>query len=105
MHLSQCTPAWVQEVQQGYQEDLYAQQLLKEHAISSNHTSKFSFHQGVMRHKGRIWIGDNPASQQKIMVALHDSALGGHSRFPITYRRLKHLFSWKGMKQAVHRFV
>jgi hypothetical protein len=36
---------------------------------------------------------------------MHASALGGHSGVPVTYRRLKQLFYWKGMKPAVHNFV
>ena len=35
------------------------------------------------------------------MRALHDNAVGGHSGFPATYRRIKHLFVWPGMKQHI----
>jgi hypothetical protein len=31
--------------------------------------------------------------QAKVMGALHDSPVGGHSGFPVTYRRIKSLFS------------
>jgi hypothetical protein len=30
---------------------------------------------------------------------------GGHSGVPVTHRRLKQLFYWKGMKSAVHNFL
>lgn len=43
--------------------------------------------------------------QQKIMNAVHASALGGHSGFPVTYKRLKALFAWPSMKAIVHQFV
>lgn len=36
---------------------------------------------------------------------MHDSAIGGHSGVPVTYRRLKHLFHWLGTKAAVHSYV
>jgi hypothetical protein len=39
------------------------------------------------------------------MTALHASALGGHSGFPVTYRRLKAIFAWPGMKKQVKEFV
>ena len=39
------------------------------------------------------------------MTAMHNSALGGHSGFPVTYRRLKTTFAWPGMKQQVKEFV
>jgi hypothetical protein len=36
---------------------------------------------------------------------MHDSALGGHSGVPVTYRRLKQLFHWLSMKSDVHSYV
>jgi len=36
---------------------------------------------------------------------MNDSAVGGHSGVPVTYRWLKQLFAWQGMKQAVHKYV
>lgn len=36
---------------------------------------------------------------------MHSSAIGGHSGVSVTYRRLKQLFAWSGMKAAVHSFV
>jgi hypothetical protein len=35
----------------------------------------------------------------------HNSAVGGHSGAPVTYRRLKNIFAWRGMKKLVHEFV
>jgi transposase InsO family protein len=67
--------------------------------------SDFTLKDGVIRYKGRIWLGTNVQLQNKVISALHDSALGGHSGAPVTYRRIKQLFYWKGMKQAIHRFV
>jgi hypothetical protein len=43
--------------------------------------------------------------QQKVISALHSSALGGHSGFPVTHSRLKQLFYWKGMKTDIKHFV
>lgn len=39
------------------------------------------------------------------MATLHDSAIGGHSGFPVTYRRIKAIFAWPGMKKQVKTFV
>ena len=43
--------------------------------------------------------------QQYILQALHSSAIGGHSGFHATYNRVKHLFSWPGLKMHVKEFV
>lgn len=55
--------------------------------------------------KNRIWVGDNPDLQQKIITVLHDNAVGGHSGLPVTYSRIKKLFAWRGMKTAVKNYV
>jgi hypothetical protein len=47
----------------------------------------------LIRYKGRVWVGDNVPIQRQIMSALHDSPLGGHSRFLVTYRRIKQIFA------------
>jgi hypothetical protein len=39
------------------------------------------------------------------MSALHDSAVRGHSGFPVTYRRIKSNFAWPGMKHQIREFV
>lgn len=38
-------------------------------------------------------------------MALHASALGGHSGFPVTYARIKQLFYWPHMKQIIKDYV
>jgi hypothetical protein len=59
----------------------------------------------VIRHKGRIWLGHNSTLQLKIFSAFHSSSLGGHSGVPVTYKRIKQLFSWSGMKKMIKEWV
>ena len=56
----------------------------------------------MILHHGRIWVGSDSSIQQKIIEAFHASAVGGHSGFPATYRRIKQLF---GLKNSVQQFV
>lgn len=60
---------------------------------------------GILRYKNRIWLGTNTLLQAQVIFALHNSPAGGHSGFPVTYRRLKQLFAWKGMKGDIKQFV
>lgn len=60
---------------------------------------------GILRYKGRIWIGVHSELQHKILMALHSSVIGGHSGIQVTYSRIKRLFAWPGLKKAVHTFV
>lgn len=50
-------------------------------------------------------MGNNLTMQQKIIQALHSSPMGGHSGFPVTYKRIKHLFAWPGLKSMIQEFV
>lgn len=101
LDVSSCTPVWLQEVVEGYVQDAYSTQLISELLIDPAAKPHFSLKNGLLRYKGRIWLGTNTKLQQKIIQELHNSPLGGHSRFPVTYRRIKQLFAWFGMKKQV----
>jgi hypothetical protein len=100
--VSVCLLAWLKEVCLGYHADPLAQKLLVQLAASSSPAvGDFQLEDGIIKLKGRVWVGNNPALQQQIVTALHSSALGGHSGFGVTYRRLRTLFAWPGLKDQV----
>lgn len=103
--VSSCSPAWVERLVQGYQEDPIAKQLLTELAIAGPDTKGYSMVEGVIRHKGRVWLGNNTLAQQHVLQALHNSGIGGHSGFHGTYHRVKSLFSWPKMKNTIRAFI
>jgi hypothetical protein len=103
--LSLCQPGWVQEVANSYETDSEAQELLVRLAIQSPDENGFKLHQGLIRVRGKLWIGANSALRTKLISALHNSAVGGHSGATATYHRPKKLFSWRGLKSAVEDFV
>jgi len=65
----------------------------------------FTLEGGLIKFKDRIWLGSNTALHHKVLQALHGSAVGGHSGIPVTYRRVKQLFAWPGLKNSVQVFV
>lgn len=89
----------------GYQEDQEALNMVAKISIDASAVPNFTLQDGVLRYKGRIWVGQNPTLQAKLLSACHSSAVGGHSGAPVTYMRMKKLFAWKGMKPTVHNFV
>lgn len=103
--VSECVPTWMQEIIQSYNKDAHAIQLLIELAICPTARPHFTLQQGVIKYKGRIWVGDLTELQDKLIDALHDSPMGGHSGFPATYQRVKSLFAWTGMKKKVQSRV
>jgi hypothetical protein len=98
-------PVWLDRVAESYLNDEYSQQLIQRLALDAAAVPKFTFSSGLLRHKGRIWIGLDIDLQASLIAAFHDSPVGGHSGFPVTYRRLISLFKWPGMKNVVHIYV
>ncbi|WVZ76979.1 LOW QUALITY PROTEIN: hypothetical protein U9M48_024887, partial [Paspalum notatum var. saurae] len=93
------------KLQQGYEDDQQAKQLLTELSVSQDNSQGFSLVDGILRFKGRVWVGNNALAQQHILQALHSSGIGGHSGITATYQRVKQLFAWPNLKQTVHDFV
>lgn len=75
-------------------EDQDARTKLAELSLSSSNDKGFSLHDGIIRFKDRIWVGNNALAQRHIIQALHSSGLGGHSGVTATYHRVKSLFAW-----------
>ena len=74
-------------------------------AVTPDSKPHFTLKEGIIRYKGRIWVGVVPSLHQRILSSLHGSPIGGHSGVPVTLRRFKQLFAWTGLKSAVHAFV
>ena len=73
----QVQPLWIQDVLNSYTTYAEAQDLLAQLAAHSPNEKGFSLQQGVIRKDGLIWIAHNSALRTKLILALHDSAVGG----------------------------
>ena len=104
-NISLCRPRWLESIVEGYAKDVTAQALLQELSLSSPNARGYSLHQGLIRYKNRLWLGNNPKAHQAILLSLHDSGIGGHSGFLGTYQRIKSLFAWPKMKEHVKTYV
>lgn len=60
---------------------------------------------GLIRHKGKVWLGQNKVAHQHVIQAFHSSGVGGHSGFHATYYRIRHLFSWPRMKNDILAYI
>lgn len=75
--LSVVTPSWCADLQQRYQSDAQATMLLTKLATSPTAVPNFSLVDGLLRFKGRIWIGNNAVLQQQLIKHMHSSPVGG----------------------------
>ncbi|XP_073353779.1 uncharacterized protein [Aegilops tauschii subsp. strangulata] len=103
--LSLCQPQWLQEVANSYKTDPDSQELLAKVAVTAVNDQGRTLQNGVIRQRGRLWIGANSALQTKLIAALHHSVVGGHSGAMATYHPVRKLFAWQGLKHAVEDFV
>ena len=103
--ISTCQPAWMENVLASYNYNPHTQKLLEQLAIRPDPKKRFTLAQGIIRFRERIWLGGSTELQQKIMAAFHDSPVGGHSGFPVTYKAICRLFAWPKMKTHIEQYV
>lgn len=104
-NVSQVQPVWLDQVVASYANDTSALEKIQKLAVDPASVPRYTLSTGVLRYDNRILVGRDSATQRQIIAAFHDSPIGGHSGFPVTYRRLASLFKWTGMKMAVKEFV
>jgi hypothetical protein len=88
-----------------YENDSVTQDVIAKVIVQESTVPHFSWTDGLLRYKNRIWIGVDADLKKKLITTFHSSAMGGHPGVSVTYRRLKQVFAWKGMKSAVHEYV
>eukprot|EP00267_Zea_mays_P054154 XP_020407373.1 uncharacterized protein LOC103652751 [Zea mays] len=103
--VSVIVPQWLVAVQDSYHQDKQALSLISKLAVDPAAVPNFTLHDGLLRYKERIWVGEDTHLQHRIVEALHSSPLGGHSGIPVTYSRVKKLFAWTKLKPFVQKFV
>lgn len=72
--ISTATPRWLEIVTEGYQQDEATKQLLAELAIAGSNDKGFTLVDGIIKYKGRIWLGNHREAHQAILLVLHSSA-------------------------------
>jgi hypothetical protein len=80
--VSSVLPIWIQEVINSYSIDPDAQQLIQELAVVSPNGKGYSLHDGIIKFKGKLWVGNNSALQTKLIQAFHSSPGGGGGLHP-----------------------
>jgi hypothetical protein len=93
------------DIKEVYHQDKQAVALLQQLSLASDSVPHFWLRDGLLRYNGVLLIPVVPELQQKIVHALHLSPAGGHSGVPVTLRRVRQLFYWRGMKKAVKQLV
>jgi hypothetical protein len=100
--LSMSVPTWLSEVQDSYAEDSHCRKLLEELTIKPTSHKDFTLQTGILRFKGKVYIGSSTTLRDKVFETYHSSLFGGHSGTKVTLHRLKQVFFWPHLRQYVN---
>lgn len=103
--ISICKPDWLEDIKASYHTNPSATRWITKLQTAPDPLGRFSFNNGILYFRGRIWLGGTPVLQEQMMIAFHSSSVGGHSGFPVTFSRLRRLFAWPKMKTMIKQFV
>jgi hypothetical protein len=76
-----------------YEKCAYVADIIAKLILDKDAVFNYTWHQGLLRYKSRVWVGCDQDLQQKLITSCHSSAVGGHSGIPVTLRRLKQIFA------------
>ncbi|GAB2284266.1 hypothetical protein Dimus_039655 [Dionaea muscipula] len=98
------TPSWMEEIQRSYTTDPYAQSLIQ--ALNSDFPKPpYSLQSGLLRHKGKMYIGAMGNLRQQLLQEHHCSPHSGHSGIEVTWRKLRESFFWPGLMSDINQFI
>jgi hypothetical protein len=98
-------PLWVNDVYASYVGDPRCKELEQQLVVKADGATHYTLTNGLIRYKGRLYIGSSSDLKTNLMHSCHSSALRGHSGDRVTYNKLKNLFHWPGMKGDVTTFI
>ena len=103
--ISSAQPAWVQELLDSYVGDPMAQELIPQLLLDPTSNSGYQLDKGLVKFKGKLYVGTSKGIRENLIKALHASAVGGHSGQRGCLQRVQALFHWPGIKRDVIQFV
>lgn len=71
--LSTVVPQWCDDVIVGYSSDPQAKSYIEQLVLSPESVPNFSYHNGMLRYKNRVLLGNNKELQLRVIQALHTS--------------------------------
>ena len=89
-------PNWIIEVRDEWKD---------EKNVWTNASDTFTWKNDSLWYKDSLYLCKKSQLKKKVLLDLHTSPVGGHSRFLKTYHRVKKEFFWNGLKIDVQRFV
>ena len=83
---------WITEAREEWKSDEEVWTLIQKLQQDPGTSITFSWKNDSLWYKDRLYLCNNSQLKQNILLELHTSSLGGHSRFLKTYHRVKNFF-------------
>lgn len=96
---------WITELIGSHEGDSWAQEAIAECTVRPHDVSFFHYESGLLRFKGRVYVGATLDLRSKIISYIHQSNMRGHLGTQGTYQRVQLTFLWPGMRQQVKELV
>ena len=91
---------WLSELKSSYDFDPMLKAILQAVQSGTNSFPGFTFCNGLLFYKGRLYLGDSNQDLKAVMLQqVHDSPVGGHSGYLKTLHKLQKDFIWPGLRQ------
>ncbi|TYK21518.1 Ty3/gypsy retrotransposon protein [Cucumis melo var. makuwa] len=95
----------LQIIKEEVEKDIRLMKIIAELNSNDNQQdSKFNICNGMLKYKDRLVISQSSKLIPQVLHSYHDSAVGGHSGFLRTYKRIAGELYWKGMKTVIKKY-
>lgn len=98
-------PAWVDEIQDSYIGDPLVPQMITGSLSFPYNLSLYMYKEGLIRYKGKLYVGSGVDLRRRIIAFIHTSSFGGHSGAAVTHSKISTTFWWPNLKAEVQQFV
>ena len=95
----------MEKITLSWPQDILLQQIIRDIQFMASTYRHYTWHQGIMRRKGRLVVGKDAVLKRDIILWLHSTVVDGHSGRDTTLKKLQAIFYWKGMTKNVKSFV
>ncbi|XP_026378796.1 uncharacterized protein LOC113273262 [Papaver somniferum] len=79
--LSLSQPSWATELMARYTDDPQVQHLIAHLTITPEQAPNYTYTNGVLRYKNRLYVGSSSTTKSKILNSIHASVVGEHSEW------------------------
>jgi hypothetical protein len=100
MAISTVVPSWISQVLQSYENDTKWPKIVTKLGVDPLALPHVALINGLLRYKGRLFIGSSGNLRTQLLHNFHNYPLGGHSCERATNQRLQLHFHWPKMKQV-----